>query len=60
LQIKRKKCDQNVDTIQPTAIIPVWLVVFGLFAVFGSPTTFATGMVLLLVAGVALTKMRVL
>jgi hypothetical protein len=43
-----------------TAIIPVWLVVFGLFALFGSPMTFATGVVLLLVGGVALTIMLVL
>jgi len=43
-----------------TAIILVWLVVFGLFALFGSPMTFATGVVLLLVAGVALTIMLVL
>jgi len=40
-----------------TAIILVWLVVFGLFALFGSPMTFATGVVLLLVAGVALTML---
>jgi hypothetical protein len=36
-----------------TAIIPVWLVVFGLFALFGSPMTFATGVVVL-VGGAAL------
>jgi len=42
-----------------TAIIPVWLVVFGLFALFGSPMTFATGVVVLVV-GVALTIMLVL
>jgi hypothetical protein len=41
------------------AIMPVWLVVFGLFALFESPMTFATGVVLLLVAGVALTIMLV-
>lgn len=35
------------------AVIPVWLVVFGLFALFGSPMTFATGVLLLLVGGVA-------
>jgi hypothetical protein len=43
-----------------TAIVPVWLVVFGLFALFESPMTFATGVVLLLVGGVALTIMLVL
>ena len=43
-----------------TAIILVWLVVFGLFALFGPPMTFATGVVLLPVAGVALTIMLVL
>ena len=42
-----------------TAIIPVWLVVFGLFALFGSPMTFVTGVVVLL-GGVALTIMLVL
>ena len=42
-----------------TAIIPVWLVVFGLFALFGSPTTFITGVVVL-VGGVTLTIMLVL
>lgn len=43
-----------------TAIIPVWLVVFGVFALFESPITFATGVVLLLVGGVALTITPVL
>ena len=42
-----------------TAIIPVWLVVFGLFALFGSPMTFVTG-VIVLVGGVTLTIMVVL
>ena len=42
-----------------TAIIPVWLVVFGLFALFGSPMTFITGVVVL-VGGVTLTIMLVL
>ena len=42
-----------------TAIIPVWLVVFGLFAMVGSPMTLATGVVVL-VGGVALTIMLVL
>jgi len=32
-----------------TAIIPVWLVVFVLFALLGSPMTFATGVLLLMV-----------
>ena len=32
----------------------MWLVVFGLFALFKSPTTFATGVILLLVGSVAL------
>ena len=40
-----------------TAIIPVWLLVFGLFMLLGSPMTFAIGLVLLLVAGAALTLM---
>ena len=45
-----------------TAVIPVWLLVFGLFVLFGSPLTFPPGLlVLLLLAGsVALTIMRVL
>lgn len=36
-----------------TAIIPVWLVVFGLFTLFGSPMTFGTGVLLLIVGVVA-------
>ena len=32
-----------------TAIIPVWLIVCGLSALFGPPMTFATGMFLLMV-----------
>ena len=43
-----------------TAIIPVWFVVFGLFALFESPMAFAMSVVLLLVAGMALTIMLVL
>jgi hypothetical protein len=43
-----------------TAIIPVWLVVFGLFAVSGPPITSATGVILLLVGGIALTIILVL
>jgi hypothetical protein len=43
-----------------TAIIPVWPVLFGLFASFESPMTFATGVVLFLAAGAALTIMIVL
>jgi hypothetical protein len=43
-----------------TAIIPVWLVVFGVFALFESPTRFAMAVVLLFVAGGALTIMLVL
>ena len=39
------------------AIVPMWLVVFGLFVLFESPLTFAAGLVLFLVAGVALTTM---
>ena len=41
------------------AIVPMWLVVFGLFVLFESPLTFAPGLVLFLVAGVALTTMLV-
>jgi hypothetical protein len=43
-----------------TAIIPVWILVFGVFVSFGSPVTFAPGVVLLLVGGVTLTIMLVL
>ena len=42
-----------------TAIILVWLVVFGLFALFGPPMTFATGVVLLPVAGVEVSAVGV-
>src|SRR5436309_14878235 len=41
------------------AIVPMWLVVFGLFVLFESPLTFAPGLVLFLVAGVALATMVV-
>ena len=34
-----------------TTIVPVWLAIFGLFALFGWPVTFATG-VLLVTVGV--------
>jgi hypothetical protein len=43
-----------------TAIIPVWLGVFGLFALFESPMTFASSVVLFLVGGAALTIMLLL
>jgi hypothetical protein len=39
------------------AIIPVSLLVLGLFMLSGSPTTFATGLVLFLIGGVVLTIM---
>jgi hypothetical protein len=41
---------------QRKAVIPVWLV-FGLFALFGSSMTFATGVFVLLVGTLALTMM---
>src|SRR6185295_14887538 len=37
-----------------TVMIPVWLVVFGLFVSFASPTTFPPGLIMVLVGGVAL------
>jgi hypothetical protein len=43
-----------------TAMIPVWLVVFGLFVSFASAMTFHPGLVMVLVGGVALTVTRVL
>ena len=43
-----------------TTTIPVSLVAFGLFALFGLPMTPAVGVVLLLVGGVALTIMLIL
>ncbi len=42
------------------AAIPVWLVVFGLFALFGSSMTFATGVFVLLLGTLALTIMLML
>jgi len=42
------------------AIVPAWPLVFGLFVLLGSPMTFATRVVLLLAAGVALTIMLAL
>jgi len=41
------------------AIVPIWLVVFGLLAAGESRTTFTMGVVLLLVLGGALTTMLV-
>jgi hypothetical protein len=32
------------------ALVPIWLVAFGLFAIFKSPMTFANGVLLLIVA----------
>lgn len=43
-----------------TAVIPVWLLAFGLLVLFGSPMTFPPGLVVLLAGAVALTIMRVL
>ena len=43
-----------------TAIVPVWLVVFGLFALFGPPMTSVTSTLLFIVGGVAPAIMLVL
>ena len=43
-----------------TAVIPAWIVLFGLLVLFGSPMTFPPGLVVLLAGAVALTIMRVL
>jgi len=43
-----------------TAVIPVWLLVLGLFVSFVSPMTFTLGLVMILVGGGALTILRVL
>jgi len=43
-----------------TATIPVWLVVFGLFALSRSPMTFAASAVLILLGGIGLTIVLVL
>jgi hypothetical protein len=43
-----------------TAVIPVSLLVLGLFVSFVSPMTFTLGLVMVLVGGVALTIIRVL
>ena len=43
-----------------TAVIPVWLLAFGLFVLFGSAVTVPQGVVLLVAAGVGLTIMCVL
>ena len=55
----RKK---NVTTMlfRRKALIPVWLVVFGLFALFGSSMTFTTGVFVLLPGTLALTIMLML
>ena len=42
------------------AVIPVWLVVFGLFALFGPSISFATGVFVLLLGTLALTMMLIL
>jgi hypothetical protein len=56
---KRKKCDHHVDAIQPQRN-PVWLVVFGLFALFGSSMTFTTGVFVVVLGTLALTIMLIL
>ena len=45
---------------QRKAVIPVWLLVFGLFALFASSMTFATGLFVLLLGTLALTMMLIL
>ncbi len=42
------------------AVIPVWLVVFGLFALFGSSMTFTTGVFVVVLGTLALTIMLIL
>ena len=42
------------------AVIPVWLVVFGLFALFGPSMTFATGVFVVVLGTLALTIMLIL
>jgi hypothetical protein len=42
------------------AAIPVWLVVLGLFALFGSSMTFATGVFVVVLGTLALTIMLIL
>jgi len=42
------------------AIVPVWIVVLGLFALFGPPMTTSTSVLVLLFWGVALSIMLVL
>ena len=42
------------------AVIPVWLVVFGLLALSGSSMTFATGVFVLLLGTLVLTIMLIL
>ena len=46
--------------VRRTPVIPVWLVLFGLFALFGSSMTFATGVLVLLLGTLALTIMLIL
>ena len=43
-----------------TAIVPVWLILLGLFALFGPPMTSATSTLLFIVGGVAPAIMLVL
>jgi hypothetical protein len=43
-----------------TAVIQVWVLVFGLLVLFGSPATFPPGLAALLAGGVSLAIMRVL
>ncbi len=46
--------------VRRTAVIPVWLVLFGLFALFWSSMTFATGVFVVVLGTLALTIMLIL
>ena len=60
LHSRKKNVTTMLMLFRRKAVIPVWLVVFGLFALFGSSMTFATGAFVLLLGTLALTIMLML
>ena len=60
LHSRKKNVTTMLMLFRRKAVIPVSLVVFGLFALFGSSMTFATGVFVLLLGTLALTIMLML
>jgi hypothetical protein len=60
LQSRKNNVTTMLMLFRRKAVIPLWLVVFGLFAMFGSSMTFAAGAFVLLLGTLALTMMLIL